>query len=599
MRVTTSRSADEDSSSALSSNLRRNAIWAALLGVVAGAVVASIRASQLAPSTGPFEGSTSGAGTLLWILLAALPGAAIGLLGPSTPASAAARGLLIGLLWWAAWSLTIEPLVLLTRPTWSSAAVQRTFPDLVAAVLQGALTGLLWGVAARHVRSRRSAPVVHTASQRPRIVVIGGGFAGVAVAQRLERLNRRTPQWDVTLVSASNFLLFTPMLSEVAGGTLQAQHVGAALRAACPRTRFLLDRVGAIDLDARTVRLASGAVSFDHLVLALGAEPSFRNLPGVQEYCLTLKSLQDAAHIRDHVLTQLQLADSEADTEIRTELLTFAVAGGGYAGAELIAELRDLAHSTLRYFPGIDAADLRFVLIHSGARLLPELGPELADFAYQQLTARGLEIHLSTRVRGAEENLLLLEAGPDIKARTLVWTAGNQPGALIRSLPVEHIGNGAIVVDDELRVRRVDGQWAHGVWASGDCAAVPDGSGGLHPPTAQHALREGRQLADNLAAVIAGREPKPFRFRTIGMLAVLGHQTGVAEIRGRRFSGLLAWALWRVIYLSKLPGLEKRVRVALDWIVEIAFPRDIVLAQQAHTDPLPVTQSVDVGGKSS
>lgn len=591
--------AEEGLNSALPTTLLRNSAYSALLGVVVGVAVGLVRAGQLSSSTGLVELSTSGSGTVAWIVLAAVPGAAIGLLGATTAAGAAARGLLVGLLWWAAWSLTIEPLILRDRPTWSSSAVLMTFPDLVAAMLHGALTGLLWGLLARYVRTRHPAPVTQTLKNKPRIVVLGGGFAGVAVAQRLERLSRRTLRWDVTLVSDSNFLLFTPMLSEVAGGTLQAQHVGAALRAACPRTRFLLDRVNEIDLESHTVRLASGDVPFDHLVLAVGAEPTFRGLPGIEEHCLTLKSLRDATHLRDHVLTQLERADLAVDGAVRTQLLTFAVVGGGFAGAELIAELRDLAHSTLRYFPGIDAADLRFVLIHAGERLLPELGPELAAFALEQLTASGVEVHLGARVRGATENVLLLEGGPNIPAATMVWTAGNQPGALVTSLSVEHIHNGAVVVDDELRVRATDRTWAQGIWASGDCAAVPDGAGGLHPPTAQHALREGRHLADNLAAVIDGREPAPFRFRTIGMLAVLGHQTGVAEIRGRRFSGVLAWALWRMIYLSKLPGLEKRVRVALDWIVEVAFPRDIVLAQQAQSEPLPVGELTGAGTSRS
>lgn len=585
--TTTHRVAEYDWSVVPSTALFRYARWSALLGVAAAFAVALLRAPQLSAATGPMQLSTSGAGFILWIALGAVPGGVIGLLGATAPAAAASRGLFVGLLWWAAWDLTLVPLLIGERPQWGTTAVSAAFPDLVASFIQGALTGLLWGLVVPHLR-RRPAPAAPAGPMStPRIVVVGGGFAGLAVAQRFERLGRHRSRWDVTLVSDSNFLLFTPMLSEVAGGALQAQHVGAALRAMCPRTRFLLGRVEGVDLATRQIRLASRDVPFDHLVIALGAEPASRGLPGISEYCLTLKSLRDAARVREHVLTQLERADSEPVGDERRRLLTFAVVGGGFAGVELVAELRDLAYSTLRYFPTLDGAELRFVLVHAGDRLLPELGPELAAFAYQQLAAPGLDIRLGTRVRGATEDALLLEDGTDIPTRTMVWTAGNQPSALVRSLPVEHARGGSVVVDAALRV-----VGAEGVWAAGDCAAVPDGAGGRQPPTAQHALREGRQLADNLAAVIEGREPQPFRFKTIGMLAVLGHRTGVAEFRGRRFSGVLAWALWRVIYLSKLPGLEKRVRVALDWLIEIGFPRDIVLAQEVVVPSPPPANAV-------
>ncbi len=556
----------------------RRRVWclavSVLVGVVTAFVLTAIRLAQLPEATAPMQVAPSGSGVALWILLGAVPGAVIGLLGPAPVANVTARGLVVGLLWWTAWGLTATPVLLGRAPSWDAAAVAVAFPDLVAGLLHGAATGLLSAVAMAHpVLSRLGAVAPEPVMGRPRIVVVGGGFTGVAVAQRLERLSRRRTSWEVTLISDTNFLLFTPMLPEVAGGAVQAHHVGAALRAACPRTRLVLGRVDSVDLAARRVRLASGDVPFDHIVMALGAEPAFRDLPGISEHCLTLKTLGDAIRVREHVLRQLEHADVEPDAHERRRLMTFAVVGGGFAGAELAAELRDLVHSVLRFYPSLDRADLHVVLVHAGERLLPEIGPELARLAQAQLEAHGVQIRLGARVRGATSRSLLLEGGPDLAGATMVWTAGNRPNSVVGSLPVEHAAGGALLVGPTLQVVGVEN-----VWAAGDCAAVPDGHGGRLPPTAQHALREGKALADNLAAVLAGRPPRPFQFATIGMLAALGHRTGVAQIRGWRFSGVLAWALWRGVYLAKLPGMEKRVRVALDWLVEVGFPRDIVMA---------------------
>jgi len=545
----------------------------AATGLVAGLAVGLVRAPQVA------EGATA---TLPWILLCAVPGAVIGALGAASAPAALARGLLVGLLWWATWTLTLAPLLDGEPLTWDMDAVRAGFADLVASGLHGGLAGALWVLVAPRLPARSPAERA-AAADLPRVVVLGGGFAGVAVAQRLERLARHHPRWDVTLVSEGNFLLFTPMLPEVAGGALEARHIAAPLRAACPRTRVLQGRAEGIDLEARTVAVRSGEreleLRFDHLVLALGAEPSLQRVPGVVEHALPLASLADAEAAREHLLGRMQAADLEADPAERAALLTFAVVGGGFAGVEGVAELRDLAHRVMRYFPSLEPGDLRFVLVHSGARVLPELGPELADFTLEHLRGRGVEVLLGTRVERVREDALVLATGREIATRTVVWTAGNRPNRLVEDVAVERSRAGAVVVDETLRVPGVPG-----LWAAGDCASVPDHHGSTHPPTAQHALREGRALADNLAAVLAGAEPEPLRFETLGSLAALGHRSGVAEIRGVRFSGALAWAMWRAIYLMKLPGLEKRVRVALDWLLDIAFPRDIVLARRA--DPV-------------
>jgi NADH:ubiquinone reductase (H+-translocating) len=566
--------------------LAARVVAGAAAGVVAAAVLAPVHARQLA-GVGALEVEAAGTGTALWIVTGAVPGAVIALLarpGPTPPAVPMARGLLVGVLWWAVWLLTAGPLLRGEAPSWDAAAVAAGFAEMIADGLQGTSAGLAWAVLSRGLPApEHEAPPV---TGLPRIVVLGGGFAGVAVVQRLERLARRAPRWDVTLVSKSNFLLFTPMLPEVAAGALHGRHVSAPLRAACPRTRFLHGDAEAVDLVARTVTVRAGdrprELSWDHLVVAVGSQPTYRSLPGVEEHALALKTLADAQAVRTHVLARLDEADGTADRERRRALLTFAVVGAGFAGAEAVAELRDLVHSVLRFFPSLLADELRFVLVHSQDRILPELSLELARYAAQRLAERGVELRLSTRVAGARPGALLLDEGEAVPTWTIVWTAGNRPAAVVDALALEK-ERGAIAVDSTLRARG-----AERVWAAGDCAAVPDASGGRYPPTAQHALREGKTLADNLAAVLGGRPPAPFRFATLGMLAALGHRTGVAEIRGHRFSGALAWALWRGIYLAKLPGLEKRVRVALDWTLDLGFPRDIVLdaesAAPAQTD---------------
>jgi NADH:ubiquinone reductase (H+-translocating) len=280
--------------------------------------------------------------------------------------------------------------------------------------------------------------------------------------------------------------------------------------------------------------------------------------------------------LRNHILTLLERCDRlEAGAE-RTSLLTVVVAGGGFAGTEIVAELFDLVHGVSHFYPGIEVMQPRFVLVHSRERILPELSPELGAYALQRLRARGIDFRLGVRVTGVDADEVLLSSGERIAARTFVWTAGNRPDPLVDRVGGSHARNGALVTHPTLRVVGLEG-----VWAVGDCAHIPDqdNDGDPYPPTAQHALRQGKVVADNISAVLAGRSPTAFRFSTIGVLVALGHRTAAAEIRGHRFSGLAAWVMWRAIYLAKLPGAEKRVRVFSDWVLDLAFPRDIVMTE--------------------
>jgi NADH dehydrogenase len=523
-----------------------------------------------------------------WVVFAAYATVTGALLGtvvgrrPYGPAVSASGGLLLGLLGWVLWWLTVDPLLRGTALTWSIAAATTAYPELVGSLLQGALAGTLFHLAVTRLNER---PGGRPAEPRvPHVVIVGGGFGGVSAARRFERLSLRGHRVEVTLISDSNFLLFTPMLAEVASGGLEAQHISTPVRAAVAHTRFRHARVVEVDVARRLVHLdaAAGPVAYDHLVLAVGSVPHFLDLPGMAEHAFTLKSLGDAARLRDRVLTLLERADQETDPAVRSRLLTFVVAGGGFAGTEAVAEVYDLTHDVLHFYPGIHPDEPHFILIHSGKRILPELSDRLGEYALGKLRARGIEFRLGVRASGCTDREVRLNDGAVIPTATFVWTAGNRPSPLLKTLPGEHGRGGSIVVDRMLRTFELEG-----VWAIGDCAQIPTADGTPYPPTAQHAMREGKAVADNIAAVLKGRRPKPFRFTTIGIFVALGHRTAAGEIRGRPFSGLSAWLLWRAIYLAKLPGLERRVRVLLDWSLDLVFPRDIVVTSAHAEAPEP------------
>jgi NADH dehydrogenase len=491
---------------------------------------------------------------------------------PGALAGGVIDGMLLGALAWAVLVLTLLPAL--------KVSMAALFPTLLACLVGGGLVGPGAQAALRSGRARRLPGSAMAGPEgRRRVVILGGGFGGVSAARRFEQLLPWTPWLDVTLVSQRNYLLFTPMLAEVAAGSVEAGNVGVSLRAACPRTRFRRAEVLGVDPDRRLVHLRRGdameALPYDHLVLALGAVPNFRDLPGVAANSLTVATLEDARRLRDHVLGRLEQADHEPDPAERRRWLTFVVAGGGFAGTETVASLFDLVHSTLRYFPHVRASEPRFVLVHSRERILPELGDRLAGHASGKLVGRGIELRLGVTVAAADPGGVRLSDGERIAARTLVWAAGTRPSPV----PLGGADGGAVPVDRHLRVRG-----SRNVWAVGDCARVPDPAvrGGVCPPTAQHATRQGRAVADNVVAALTGAAPEPFRFRGLGFLVPLGRQSAAAELRGMRFSGLPAWLLWRGVYLWKLPGTQKRLRVLLDWTLELLFPRDVALTAERH-----------------
>lgn len=491
------------------------------------------------------------------------------------------NGLVLGLFAWVVLAVNVFPGLTGSAPMWGATAAASLFPQLISYLLQGGFIGLTYGLVYQGLagRLRLAAPDSDrtAAAITTRVVVLGGGYAGVSAAKVLERELADHPHVAIFLVSQTNYLLHTPMLSEVSASTVDAQHISPSLRSFFRRVQVVQGAVEEVDLKQRIVHLAPDPRSphrelpFDHLVLTLGSVPNFFGNKEVEREAFTFKSLEEGVLLRNQIIDMFERADFETDPAKRRQMLTFVVAGGGFAGVELIGGLNDFARGMLPFYPNISPEELRLILVHSRDTILPELSASLGKYAQEKLNERGVEFKLGVRVTGARPGAVLL-GEEEISTETFIWTAGNKPNPALETLGLPLTKRGQVEVNTELAVPNVPG-----LWAAGDCAQVPDVSTGKFcPPTAQHALREGKVIGYNIAAVIKNRPLKTFSFKTLGSLAALGHQLAVAEIMGYRFSGFLAWLMWRSIYLSKLPGFDKQLRVGLDWILDVFFPPDIV-----------------------
>jgi NADH dehydrogenase len=419
-----------------------------------------------------------------------------------------------------------------------------------------------------------------------RILILGGGFGGMYAALRLEKTIAADPDIEVTLANRDNFFLFTPMLHEVAASDLEITDIVSPIRSLLKRVKFFCGDVDSIDLSKKRVAVSHGygrhshELEYDYLLIGLGSTTNFFKLPGVEERAVTMKTLGDAIHLRNGLISLLEEAGTECAAEDREGLMTVVVAGGGFSGIETIAGVNDFIRDSLRHYPHIPEALVRMVVVHPGEVVLPELGPELGAYAQKKLAQRGIEIRTNVKVAKATGEGVTLTDGSYIPTRTLIWTAGTAPHPIVGMLPCT-CDRGRVCANEFLEVA----QWP-GVWALGDCAVVQDKhTGKPYPPTAQHAMRQGTTAANNIIAAIRGGPKTPFKFKTLGQLAAIGHRTGVARILGFKFSGFIAWWLWRSIYLSKLPTLEKKIRVAIDWSLDLIFSKDLVqfLAVRAPT----------------
>ncbi|MDH5193305.1 MAG: NAD(P)/FAD-dependent oxidoreductase [Nitrospira sp.] len=431
-------------------------------------------------------------------------------------------------------------------------------------------------------------------SGKPRVLILGGGFGGMYAALEFERALERGANLDVTLVNHDNFFLFTPMLHEVAASDLDVTNIVSPIRKLLTKVTFFHGEVEAIDLEQKRVGLSHGhdqhchALPYDHLVLALGATTNFFDIPGLATRAFTMKTLNDAIVLRNHLIANLEEADFECGASLRTGLMNFVVAGGGFAGVETIAAMNDFLREAVRFFAHLREDMLRVILVNAGPVILPELGEKLGTYAQRKLTEQKVEIHANCKVTAVTDHDITLSDGTMVTTNTLVWTAGISPHPLLHTLPCPK-AKGRILVNEYLEVSG----WP-GVWALGDCAMVPNrNTGAFHPPTAQHALREGLVAAQNILATVRQGWKRPFTYSTIGQLAPIGKRTGVANILGINFSGFIAWWLWRTIYLLKLPRFEKKVLVALDWTLDVLFSKDLVHFRSPRSLASPPYQSTN------
>jgi NADH:ubiquinone reductase (H+-translocating) len=406
-----------------------------------------------------------------------------------------------------------------------------------------------------------------------RVVVLGGGFGGATTVRRLERLCAGRSDIEITLVSRDNFFVLSPLLFEACSGILELRHCAQPIRSALRHARFVEGTVAGVDLTRRLVRVGGPddgtlELPYDQLVVALGATTNTALIPG-SHAALTFKTVADALTLRNQLIERLERADAMRDREDRRSCLTVVVVGGGLVGVELLGELTAFVDDVLRYYPRIRRDELRFHLVEAGPRILPELAPGLAAVALRVLERRGADVRVATPVRAIEAGRVHLDDAT-IEAETIVLAAGIVPTPVAADLPVARDARGRITVDATMRsVSHPE------VWALGDCAAIPGPDGHPYPALAQHAIREARQLARNLVAVLDGRRPAPFVFRSLGSMAALGHFQAVAQILGVRLTGFPAWWLRRSYYLLQMPRWERRLRIVLDWTVALFFRPDI------------------------
>ncbi len=419
------------------------------------------------------------------------------------------------------------------------------------------------------------------------VVIAGGGFAGANAARELERILPKQST-RLVLVNDVNFMLYTPLLPEAAAGMLEPRHVVTPLRDLLKRTYLRMGAVSGHDPVARTVELTThdGEVEelpYDQLLVAFGSVSRSLPVPGLDQHAIGFKSLADAIWIRNHLVETLEEANATEDPARREALLTYVFVGGGYAGLEALAELQDFVADAIQRYPRARLHGMKWILVEAAGRVLPEIDAGLAEYACGELRGRGIDIRLGTTLNRVEADRVELSTGESLPARTVVWTAGVTPHPSLRAMQLPLDERGRVPVDDHLAVAGFDG-----VYAAGDCAAVPDPDGGLCPPTAQHAIRQARVAARNIAANLGAGHPEPFTYRSRGAFVNLGRYKAVASIPGGvTLSGFPAWWAARTYHVSQIPGAARKLRAVADWTIGLPFNRDTAeVGSIGHPRPL-------------
>jgi NADH:ubiquinone reductase (H+-translocating) len=416
-------------------------------------------------------------------------------------------------------------------------------------------------------------------TQTVRVLILGGGFGGVYTALHLQRIFKRDPAVEITLVDRDNYFLMTPLLFEAGSGVLEPRHAVTPIRSLLNKARFVEAEVESIDLEARMVRARHSPASkqyelpYDHLVLSMGGVPNRALVPG-SEHALTFKTLADAIFLRNHIIDLFEQAEVEDDPARKRRLLTFVGIGAGLVGVELFGELTEFTKVLTRTYRHIEFSDLTFHLLEAGPKVMPEMDRDLADYAVETFRRRGVDIRTETAARRIEPGKVHLPDGSTLEGATILYTAGVSPSPLLASLPLPRDRKGRVMVESTMRSKE-----RPEVWAVGDCAHIPNPVDGTpYPPLAQHALREARVLAGNIASVIRHvKQPRlePFVYKTLGMLASLGHYKGVGRVFKVKIKGFVAWWVWRTYYLFQMPKWNRRFRIMLDWTIALLFKNDV------------------------
>ncbi len=396
---------------------------------------------------------------------------------------------------------------------------------------------------------------------------------------------------EIVVVDPQPHMTYQPFLPEAAAGSIEPRHCVAPLRRVLKGVEVLSGRVTKVEHARRvaTVQPITGPareMRYDEIVVAPGSVSRTLPIPGLKEYAVGFKTIGEAIWLRNHVLSRLDIAATTTDPATRRRALTFVLVGGGYAGIEAIAELEDMARDAIRYYPELDAGDMRWVLVEATRRILPEVDPDMGAYAVQQLLERKLDIRLETRLDSCVGGHVVLSDGEEFDADTVVWTAGVKPHPMLDDTDLPRDGKGRITCRPTLQVVDADGAVVEGAWSAGDCAAVPDLTaavpGTLCSPSAQHAVRQARRLADNIVAVLTGRQVVDYKHKHVGSVASLGLHRGVAQVYGVKLRGIVAWFMHRTYHLSRIPTFNRKVRVTLDWTLALFLKREVVSLGQLH-----------------